>query len=152
MNEITASLGNWIISPAHIGHVVTDLDSAVEQARRLYGLETDTVRYEPPPGVQAPTRFAFFEVAGLQFEYIQPVAARFEAQLFAAPSGGGGINHVAWRVSDIEAAVAALAGQGILPGYVTPGGIISIGEKKMVYLDPATTGGLLVELLEYDDA
>ena len=65
------------------------------------------------------------------------------------PSGGAGINHVAWRVRDIEGAVARLAGQGIYPGHVTPGGIVAIGAKKMVYLDPATTGGLVIELIQY---
>ena len=65
--------------------------------------------------------------------------------------GAGGINHLAWRVSDIELAVARLADRGIAPGYVTPDGIVQIGAKRMVYLDPATTGGLLVELLQYPD-
>ena len=65
------------------------------------------------------------------------------------PSGGAGINHVAWQVDDIEAAVAHLEAAGIYPGHVTPDGIVAIGDKKMVYLDPATTGGLVLELIEY---
>ncbi len=65
------------------------------------------------------------------------------------PSGGAGINHVAWRVDDIDAAVALLAERGVRPGHVTPGGVMTIGPKKMVYLDPATTGGLVIELIEY---
>jgi hypothetical protein len=32
---------------------------------------------------------------------------------------------------------------------VTPDGVVRIGEKKMVYLDPDTTGGLVIELIEY---
>lgn len=149
MSDLKGVLAQWIIGPAHIGYVVPDLEAAIEDARALYGFDADAVRYEPPAGVETPTRFAFFTMGGLQFEYIQPVDEQFKQQLFGVPSGGGGINHVAWRVSDIEAAVASLAGQDILPGYVTPGGIIRIGEKKMVYLDPATTGGLLIELLEH---
>ncbi len=69
--------------------------------------------------------------------------------LLNAPSGGAGINHVAWRVSDIDAAMEVLAGQGIRPGYVTPQGVMTIGPRRMVYLDPETTGGLMIELLEY---
>ena len=65
------------------------------------------------------------------------------------PSGGAGINHVAWRVKDIDEAVACLAVEGIFPGHVTPDGVVRIGEKKMVYLDPDTTGGLVIELIEY---
>jgi methylmalonyl-CoA/ethylmalonyl-CoA epimerase len=69
--------------------------------------------------------------------------------LLAMPSGGAGINHVAWRVDDIDDAVALLARHEIYPGHVTPNGVIAIGQKKMVYLDPATTGGLIIELIEY---
>ena len=152
MNKLAVTLGDLILGPAHVGHVVADLEAALADARALYGFAADDVRYEPAPGVDAPTRFAFFTVGGLQFEYIQPVDEQFRAQLFSAPSGGGGINHVAWRVSDIETAIERLGQQGIVPGYVTPDGIVTIGEKKMVYLDPASTGGLLVELLEYPDA
>lgn len=151
MPEIQRVLGDWLLGSAHIGFVVPDLEAAVADAATLYGFTEDAVRFEPGPGVESLTRFAFFEIGGLQFEYIQPCNEEFERLLFAAPSGGGGINHVAWRVSDIEAAVEALADRGIKPGYVTPDGIIVIGSKKMVYLDPATTGGLLVELLEYAD-
>lgn len=151
MVEIKRVLSDWLIGPAHIGFVVPDLEAAIADAMALYGFTENTVRYEPAPGVDSPTRFAFFEAGGVEFEYIQPCNEEFERLLFAPPSGGGGINHMAWRVSDIEAAVDALAERGITPGYVTPGGIIEIGSKKMVYLDPATTGGLLVELLEYVD-
>ncbi|MFT6287754.1 MAG: catechol 2,3-dioxygenase-like lactoylglutathione lyase family enzyme [Alcanivorax sp.] len=65
------------------------------------------------------------------------------------PSGGAGINHVAWRVSDIEAALVSLLARGIRPGHVTPDGVVTIGKKKMVYLDPDTTDGLIIELIEY---
>lgn len=151
MADIHEVLGDYILGPAHIGFVVTDLDAAVSDAQRLYGFSPSSVRYEPAPGVVAPTRFAFFQVGGIEFEYIQPCSEEFTRQLFSSASGGGGINHVAWRVSDIDAAVEALAEQGITPGYVTPGGIIAIGSKKMVYLDPDSTSGLLVELIQYPE-
>ena len=56
---------------------------------------------------------------------------------------------MAWRVRDIEGALQRLHEQGIAPGHVTPDGVVSFGGKKMVYLDPATTGGLVIELIEY---
>jgi methylmalonyl-CoA/ethylmalonyl-CoA epimerase len=148
MTEIPQVLQDYILGPAHVGFVVDDLATAMTQAKSLYGLADTDISYQPDPGQDAPTRFAFFAVGGLQFEYIQPCDEYFRQLLLAAPSGGGGINHVAWRVSDIQTAVALLASRGIVPGYVTPGGIIRIGEKQMVYLDPDTTGGQLVELIE----
>jgi methylmalonyl-CoA/ethylmalonyl-CoA epimerase len=139
----------FIREVAHVGFVVPDLAQAVANASRVYGLAPGDISYQPQPGEDAPTRFAFFEVAGLVFELIEPCSEYFQDILLAMPSGGAGINHVAWRVDDIDSAVALLAEHGIYPGHVTPEGVIAIGQKKMVYLDPATTGGLIIELIEY---
>ena len=142
-------LSNYIEGVAHVGFVVADLEQAVSEARRVYGLTESEIHYVPPPGQESPTGFAFFTVAALEFELIEPRSQAFREQLLTMPSGGAGINHVAWRVSDIDAAVAALADEGIVPGHVTPDGVIKIGDKRMVYLDPKTTGGLVIELIEY---
>ena len=69
-----------------------------------------------------------------------------------SPTGGAGINHVAWRVSDIEAAVKRLAGQRIRPGHVTPDGVIDTGRSKIVYMNPDDTDGILIELVELSDS
>ena len=142
-------LKDYIQAAAHVGFVVPDLEVAVANACRVYGLRDEDITYVPAAGEPAATRFAFFSVGGLEFELIEPCSAEFKDLLLEMPSGGAGINHVAWRVRDIEGAVALLAGQGIYPGHVTPGGIVAIGAKKMVYLDPATTGGLVIELIQY---
>jgi hypothetical protein len=70
------------------------------------------------------------------------------AQIEKYPSGGAGINHIAWRVKALDTVMTMLAAQGIKPGHVTPGGPVRFGSKALVYLDPATTGGALVELIE----
>jgi len=149
MTDPRQLLKDRIIAVAHVGFVVPSLDEAVANAVRVYGLAPGEVSVHPAPGEEGLTRFAFFRVGGLEFELIEPCSQQFRELLLGMPSGGAGINHVAWRVDDIEGAVALLAANGIHPGHVTPNGIISIGAKKMVYLDPATTGGLVIELIEY---
>ena len=149
MTDPREVLKDTIEAAAHVGFVVPDLEAAVANACRVYGLRDADITYVPDAGEPAATRFAFFSVGGLEFELIEPCSAEFKDLLLGMPSGGAGINHVAWRVRDIEGAVALLAGQGIYPGHVTPGGIVAIGAKKMVYLDPATTGGLVIELIQY---
>jgi hypothetical protein len=144
-------LRDHIVGPAHVGFVVEDMAVAVAGFKRLYGIEDADIDYQPEAGEDAPTRFAFFSVGGLQFELIEPVSEYFRDILLAMPSGCAGINHVAWQVDDAEAAVALLAAQGIEPGHVTPDGVIDLGAKKMVYLDPAHTDGLVVELIELKD-
>lgn len=148
MDELGSLLKDFLVAPAHLGFVVADLDAAVAEAAQLYGFSESEVDFFPATSVPASTRFAFFTVAGMTFEYIQPVNEHFKQLLFAVPSGSAGINHIAWVVSDIYAAVSALAQRGIRPGYVTPDGVVNTGRKLMVYLDPATTAGQLVELIE----
>lgn len=149
MTDARQVLKDRIMAVAHVGFVVPSLEEAVANAVRVYGLAPGDISVHPAPGEEALTRFAFFRVGDLEFELIEPCSEQFRTLLLGMPSGGAGINHVAWRVDDIEAAVALLATNGIRPGHVTPDGIIAIGPKKMVYLDPATTGGLVIELIEY---
>ncbi|MEH6592799.1 MAG: VOC family protein [Halioglobus sp.] len=149
MPDPHAVLADYIEAVAHIGFVVPDLAVAVAEARRLYGLAESDIRYLPESGEEAPTRFAFFYVGDLEFEFIEPCSSEFREKLLSMPSGGAGINHLAWRVRDIDAALSCLASHGIRAGHVTPEGVVTIGEKKMVYLDPDTTGGQVIELIEY---
>ena len=149
MADPQSILKDYIECAAHVGFVVEDMQEALLAASRVYGISAEDIHRVPESGESAATHFAFFTVGALEFEYIQPVSEEFREILLGMSSGGGGINHIAWRVSDIAAAVALLADNGIQPGHVTPDGIVNIGPKKMVYLDPATTDGLVIELLEY---
>ncbi|MGI9238780.1 MAG: VOC family protein [Woeseiaceae bacterium] len=147
--SIQETLKDYIVDLQHIGHIVRDLDEAIASFVAVYGIDEDDVRREPQdPDQEVSTRFAFVAVGNTEFELIQPVTKEFRETLFESPSGGAGINHVAWRVSDIGACVDLLAAKGIRPGHVTPDGIVSFGNRKLVYLDPTDTRGLLIELIE----
>lgn len=142
-------LKDFIIGLGHVGHIVADLDAALADFKRVYGVEDTDIRIpENPLGTEIMTRFAFVNVAGTEFELIEPVSDYFKDILFTMPSGLAGINHVAYWVNDIEAALLALKQQGVAPGHVTPKGAVDIGDKKICYLDPHTTGGLVIELME----
>ena len=134
----------------HVGHIVASLDDAIASFERIYGVSDQDIR-RLPKDPEAPTLFAFVTVADAEFELIQPQSEQARAELFASASGGGGINHVAWRVRDLGACVSLLAARGIHPGHVTPDGIVEFGNRKMVYLDPVDCDGLLVELIEIND-
>jgi len=143
-------LAGHIICLQHVGHVVSDLDQAIDNFRVLYGLDDSAIRRVPEQGASVMARFAFLTVGDTEFELIEPVSADQKKMLMSETSGGGGINHIAWRVRDLDAALEILASQGVQPGHVTPQGPVSLIDKRLVYLDPATTGGLLVELIELD--
>ena len=77
MAEVGQLLKDYILGPAHVGFVVNDLAAAMEQAMQLYGLTEADISYQPEAQQDAQTRFAFFSVGGLQFEYIQPCDEQF---------------------------------------------------------------------------
>lgn len=144
----TVVLKDFIVGLRHIGHIVGDLRVSIEDFRRIYGLDDEDITVLPPFGEPAPARFGLLNVGGVEFELIEPIGDEMRATLTAVESGAGGINHVAYVVSDIDGAVAALARQGIRPGHVTPDGVVDTGRTRIVYLDPAGTGGMLIELVE----
>lgn len=159
MTSTTQILADHIVGFQHVGHIVSNLAASIADFQRLYGCTAADILVIPPfeQTENVPARFALIKIKGMEFELIQPISAHFK-QLLLTPgaSGSAGINHVAWRVKDIEGAMKLLATHGIQPGHVTPDGVItmtktSTSAKKMVYLDPATTGGLLVELIEVID-
>ena len=149
MSQVAESLKERITGLGHVGHIVADLEQALDWFRKVYGLEDDDiVRVPNPPGHDVITLFAFVQVGNTQFELIEPVSAEAKAQLLSMPSGLAGINHVAWYVDDIQRAVSDLRQQGIGPGHVTPAGPVDIGNKYICYLNPEDTGGLVVELMQ----
>lgn len=148
MKNLASTLQQYIVGIQHVGHVVDDLASAVAGFEALYGIDVNEVRWEPPAGVASPSRFAFVTVADTEFELIEVRDSKMREQIGKYPSGGAGINHIAWRVRGLDAVMAMLAEQGVRPGHVTPDGPVRFGNKEMVYLAPETTGGMLVELIE----
>lgn len=147
-NPLVGILAQHILGLAHIGFIVEDLQLAIDEFVRVYGIDDAAINVQPPFEDEATTRFAFIDVAGVEFELIEPISDHFKAVLLAIPSGGAGINHVAYRVDNLEKVGALLTTRGIRPGHVTPDGIVDFGPKKMLYLNPEDTGGLVIELIE----
>ena len=110
------------------------------------------------------------EVLGLSFEGTETVEAQKVTTAFlpvgesevellesTAPDGpvakyiekkGQGIQHVAFRVADIEAALAELKEKGVRLIDETPR--IGAGGAKIAFLHPKATNGVLVELCQRD--
>ena len=88
---------------------------------------------------------AFFPVGESEVELLEstspdgPVAKYIEKK-------GTGIQHIAFRVDDIEAALAELKEKGVRLIDEKPR--MGAGGAKIVFLHPKATGGVLVELCE----
>lgn len=155
MSSIEQTLSSQIIGLAHAGFIVNDLMASIASFKHIYGVTDQHILVFPEFDVTGPelqTRFAFITINDTDIELIQPLNGNFKELVNSAPCGGGGINHLAWQVKDLDRCVAILAKINIKPGYVTPTGVIDTGAKKMVYLDPGTTDGLYIELIEIKQA
>jgi methylmalonyl-CoA/ethylmalonyl-CoA epimerase len=125
----------------HIGIAVDDLDEAV-------------ARYEATLGV-TPTLRERVEDQGVE-EVLFPVGTSYIQLLGAlgasSPVGrflerrGPGVHHVAYRVDDVEAALASLREDGVrlIDEHGRPG---SRG-TTIAFVHPASMGGVLVELVQ----
>ncbi|MCC5825015.1 VOC family protein [Alkalimonas sp.] len=148
---MTKKLQHYLLGLQHVGFVVADLEQALLDWQRIYGLSPQQIRRPEGLPMNAPVQFAFIDLAGQEFELMQPLAEPFLSLLLGLKSGQAGINHLAWRVRDLSSALATLEQQGIHAGYVTADGPVQYGTKRMLYLDPATTAGQLIELIELID-
>ena len=61
---------------------------------------------------------------------------------------GPGIQQIAFRVDDLDSLLATLSNEGVRLINEEP--TIGAGGSRIAFVHPSSTGGVLVELLEYD--
>jgi methylmalonyl-CoA/ethylmalonyl-CoA epimerase len=88
---------------------------------------------------------AFFPVGESEVELLESTAPDGPIAKFIEKKGEG-IQHVAFRVDDIEAALAELKQKGVRLIDETPR--MGAGGAKIAFLHPKATSGVLVELCE----
>jgi len=125
----------------HIGIAVKSLDEALNFYENTLGIkcvETEVVEEQK-------VKVAFLPIGDTEVELLEsteedgPIAKFIEKR-------GEGIQHIAYRVDDIEEAIADLKAKGIRmidekPRY-------GAGGAKIAFLHPKSTFGVLIELCE----
>ena len=91
----------------HLGVAVEDLDRAVETYERLFGAEVEHRATVEGQGVRA----ASLRVGEGRVELLEPLGEDTPVGRFLAKRGPG-MHHVAYEVSDVQVALAELAGAG----------------------------------------
>lgn len=125
----------------HIGVAVEDIDSALPLYRTAFGMELVHRETVAEQGVDA----ALLDVGDGHVELLQPLGPETAVGKFLARRGPG-LHHVAYRVDDIDAALAALAAAGLRLIDETPR--IGIRGSRVAFLHPASTGGVLTEIVQ----
>lgn len=126
----------------HIGIAVQDIERSVTLYRDRLGLPFEGVHAVPEQQVLT----AFFPVGDTHVELIQPTEGNVGVTKFLATRGEG-VHHLCFEVDDIEAALADCRSRGLRLIDETPR-VIAQGAKKMAFLHPQSTGGVLIELYQ----
>ncbi|MDD2553912.1 MAG: methylmalonyl-CoA epimerase [Desulfotomaculaceae bacterium] len=126
----------------HIGIAVKDLAEATKfyEALGLKPVGTEIVEEQK-------VKVAFFPLGDSEVELLESTAPDGPIAKFIEKNGAG-IQHIAFRVDNIEKALANLKEQGIRlidekPRY-------GAGGAKIAFLHPKSTFGVLIELSERD--
>lgn len=125
----------------HIAIAVEDVSAAASFFKKAFGIETSHTEDVPQQGV----RIAFINVGGVHIELIQPLDESSRLNNFLSKRGAG-LHHIAFAVSDLEKSLSALKKSGVRLIDEEPRK--GAGNKKIAFVYPSKTTGLLIELCE----
>ncbi|MBU2611878.1 MAG: methylmalonyl-CoA epimerase [Chloroflexi bacterium] len=127
----------------HVAVVVDDMQKSLAFWRDALGLQMTELRDNPAEQAQ----IAFLPVAGSEIELVRPTSEDSGLAKYLARRGPG-MHHLCLETDDIEAMMAQLKAQGVRLINETP----HTGEdgRKYAFIHPESTGGVLVELYQFD--
>jgi methylmalonyl-CoA/ethylmalonyl-CoA epimerase len=125
----------------HIGIAVKDIKSANALFSVLLGRSAYKTEEVESEGV----RTSFFEISGVKIELLEatrpdsPIARFIERR-------GEGIHHLAFEVKDIRESISEYTSKGF--ELINPLAKDGADNKKIAFMHPKTTNGVLVELCQ----
>ncbi|HZG50940.1 MAG TPA: methylmalonyl-CoA epimerase [Pyrinomonadaceae bacterium] len=126
----------------HIGIATYKIDDALKFWRDALGLGVAETEEVAEQGV----RVAMLPVGEPRIELLEPTSESSPVAKFLEKRGAG-IHHIAVRVDDIRAALARLKEQGARLIDESPR--VGAGGCLVAFVHPATSGGVLLELVEH---
>lgn len=125
----------------HIGVAVDDLDAAINLYENVLGMKLVHRETVTEQGVDA----VLLDVGENHVELLSPLADDTPVGRFLAKNGPG-LHHVAYQVTDIEQALAALTADGVRLIDETPR--IGIRGSRVAFVHPKSSGSVLTEIVE----
>ncbi len=126
----------------HIGIAVKNLDEAIKFYRDVLGLELVEVEEVPEEKV----KIAMFKAGSVYIELLQGLSEDSAISKYVAKRGEG-IHHIAIRVENVDALTKELKEKGVRVVYEEPK-LVSGGKRKINFIHPKATHGVLLEILE----
>lgn len=126
---------------SHIAIVVSDLEQAMNFWVETLGLPLEHVEHVPDQDVDV----AFLPSGDSEIELLEPLS-KYSGVARYLEKRGPGMHHICFEVDDIEAMLERMKAAGIPMINEEP--TIGTGGKKIAFVHPKGTGGVLVELYE----
>jgi len=125
----------------HVALAVRDLDEALDDLARVWGLQVGSRERVEDQGVEEAT----LDVGGAQLQLIAPTSEASTVARFLERRGEG-LHHIAYGVSDLEASLSLLKARGarLVDERPRRGG----GGRLVAFVHPEASHGLLVELVQ----
>lgn len=124
----------------HVAVAVSEIDSALSFWRDGLGLSVDHVEDVP----SQKSVVAFIPVGDTEVELVQPTTDDSGLAKFLSERGAG-LHHLCFEVDDLAAMLTDLKSKGVRLINETPQ---ILPGRKMAFVHPKSTGGVLVELYE----
>jgi methylmalonyl-CoA/ethylmalonyl-CoA epimerase len=142
MATVQEALGGTLLGIDHVGLAVSDLDAAIDRWSKTFGLKVTHRETNIEQGIEE----AMLGVAdGSRIQLIAPLNSESTIAKFLAKNGEG-IQQLAFRVSNIDLAMAAVTAAGMRLIY--PDSRIGTAGSRINFVHPKDAGGVLVELVE----
>jgi methylmalonyl-CoA/ethylmalonyl-CoA epimerase len=125
----------------HVGVAVEDIDAALGLYRDALGMPLVHRETVESQGVQA----ALLDVGDGHIELLAPLGPETPVGKFLARRGTG-LHHVAYRVPDVSEALNALSAAGLRLIDEEPR--TGIRGSRVAFIHPASTGGVLTEIVQ----
>ncbi len=125
----------------HIGIAVKSIDEKLNIWRDILGLELKGIEELPEQKVKV----AMFPLGDINIELLEPFGEDSTVQKFIERKGEG-LHHLCFDVDNIEKVLAEMKTIGVKLIDEVPR--LGLSGKKIAFIHPKSTGGVLIELSE----
>ncbi len=138
-------LKSYVTAIDHVGIAVPDLDEAIAFYRDVLGLELYHEEVNEAQGVREAMMRPPGGGTGAAVQLLAALGPDSTIGKFLERKGPG-VQQVAYRVSDVDAATDALRAKGLRVMYDKA--IVGTANSRANFVHPKDTGGVLIELVE----
>jgi methylmalonyl-CoA/ethylmalonyl-CoA epimerase len=125
----------------HLGIAVKDINASNELFAKLFGKQPYKLEDVESEGVKT----SFFMIGESKIELLEATNSNSSIAKFIEKKGEG-IHHIAFEVDDIDAEIIRLKNEGFELIHTTPKD--GADNKRIAFLHPKSTNGVLVELCQ----